>query len=346
MRSQLQFSDWPNWAFSVKSWLLQDFTLHVLIMLKQPINSWWRHDISASHVLCEGNRPGTSGFPHEGLYVIQWFSMFYWMLAWTSCWTNSRVVGDLRRHVTHVIAILIYMSSYFVLDSSIAIKTGGCYPGDSLVRLADGRTSTMDQLSVGDQVLAMDTQGQLTYSDVILKMHTDTQTPVTYYTIHTDSGRTLTVTPGHLVYVSESNVTKAPDATPIFASRIAVGDFIFHGSDTSVTPLRVTKINAVVKRGAYAPLTAHGTIVVDDVITSCYAMIDNHALAHWALWPVRMYRHVQRFLWGMMSLDHRDCCDDVTSASHCACWEGVHWYISLLHDLGRVLISDTSWFTP
>ena len=289
--------------------------------------------------------------PHKGIVSAmrrfsKFYAKFYSMLAWASCWTNCRVdvIWDAMWHMwCHCNAP---MSLYFVLDSSIAIKTGGCYPGDSLVRLADGRTSTMDQLSVGDQVLAMDTQGQLTYSDVILKMHTDTQTPVTYYTIHTDSGRTLTVTPGHLVYVSESNDTKAPDATPIFASRIAVGDYIFHGSDTSVTPLRVTKINAVVKRGAYAPLTAHGTIVVDDVITSCYAMIDNHALAHWALWPVRMYRHVQRFLLGMASLDHRDCCDDVTSASRCACWEGVHWYISLLHDLGRVLISDTSWFTP
>ena len=48
-------------------------------------------------------------------------------------------------------------------------------------------------------------------------------------------------------------------------------------------PSKVVKITKTKRAGAYAPLTLEGTIVVDNALASCYAIIDDHRLAHTTL---------------------------------------------------------------
>ena len=70
-------------------------TLHVcctLVCYRIPF-AWWRHDMQMLPVLiclCDGNRwiSITNGRQCETF-------MFYVLLAWTSCWTNSRNVCEL-----------------------------------------------------------------------------------------------------------------------------------------------------------------------------------------------------------------------------------------------------------
>lgn len=71
-----------------------------------------------------------------------------------------------------------------------------------------------------------------------------------------------------------------------FASKVQIGDWIVTtGRDGRPVPQRVVDVSAVVHQGVLAPLTDQGTLVVDQVVVSCYAVIDNQAIAHWAFAP-------------------------------------------------------------
>ena len=49
--------------------------------------------------------------------------------------------------------------------------------------------------------------------------------------------------------------------------------------------------------GAYVPLTDEGNIVVDGVLTLCYASFD-HNLAHFAMTPVNLFPQLIEWIFG------------------------------------------------
>jgi hypothetical protein len=61
-----------------------------------------------------------------------------------------------------------------------------------------------------------------------------------------------------------------------------------------------------------APLTSHGTILVEDILVSCYAMIEDHFLAHSAMFPFRLLSKIMQ----------------TNKQSN-----GIHWYPRLLYNL-------------
>ena len=68
--------------------------------------SWLCHDmetLSALQALCEGKPPVTGGFPPTGPPM--WSFDVALVLTWTSCWTNSQSIGDLRRLDAHVTSL-------------------------------------------------------------------------------------------------------------------------------------------------------------------------------------------------------------------------------------------------
>lgn len=91
--------------------------------------------------------------------------------------------------------------------------------------------------------------------------------------IHTSDNKTVELTSDHLIK-TESGF--------LHASNIQIG-YILVGNNA---PMYVTGIKYGISH-VMSPLTAAGTIVVNDVVWSCYAVVKSHYLANFVYIPVR-----------------------------------------------------------
>ncbi|CAL1534787.1 unnamed protein product [Lymnaea stagnalis] len=293
-------------------------------------------------------------------------------------------------------------------DSSVAINFGGCFPPSSQVIMFSGQTKSMSELEVGDRVLSLNPDGHLEYSDVIAFLDRDEARSALYYTLHTLSGKSVTLTPKHLIYAADlksgnvANPEVSEGATPrfpptidatvgglprlTFAEDVSVGQYIFFAKDfgplsTTWKTLphrhlpsakvsnrlnstsgylahsdaldehtssydRVVSIETRLIKGVYAPLTSHGTIVVDGFVTSCYAFLENVHLAHTVFAPLRGYHVIKIFFRDWMNLfiqqfDWMNRCTyfdayHANETHHQT--EGAHWYARILYSFAVNII--------
>ncbi|XP_059896680.1 indian hedgehog B protein-like [Gadus macrocephalus] len=238
-------------------------------------------------------------------------------------------------------------------EHSVAAKTGGCFPGNARVLLEGGATKSLRDVLPGDSVLASssaDGSGELVFSPVLSFLDRRPATVRTFHVIRTAAGLNISLTAAHLIYVSDLNCTKvslpgtassapARPATAssgpgsgglaglrtVFASEVRPGQCVLTSRRGAPTLSGVTGVEVRQGRGLYAPLTLHGSVVVDGVLASCYAAVDMPRLAHWALAPLRLS---QRLL----------------GASGPQA-DGLHWYPWVLQRLGRLLL-DPGHFHP
>ena len=215
----------------------------------------------------------------------------------------------------------------------MAAKSGGCFPGLSTVILSDGRTKLLKELCVGDKVLATDQQGNIVPSDFLMFLDQDQHITREFVVLETDEPRRrLTLTPAHLVFVINNN-TKNSNIQAVFASDVKPGQWLYAvGNDWPhhLISAKVISISVEHNEGSYAPITSHGTIIVDGVLASCYAVVDNHHLAHWVFAPVRLWHSFLSLVGLLKELD----------SVHQA--EGVHWYPELLYHVGGWLLDSNS----
>ena len=227
-----------------------------------------------------------------------------------------------------------------ISDSSIAIYTGGCFPPTSLARLDTGTVLPVSQLSIGDQVLSMDTNGRLEYSEVFMFLDRERSAQAAFYTIHTNNRRNISLTPSHLIFAGSSPYLNPKEAQPIFAQDVVEGQYVYTVAESSNTVeiSRVTRISVRTEVGYYAPLTKHGTIVVDDVVASCYARISSQTIAHLSFAPVRMLKYISQLLW-----EHDTSWHLLLDGSHDQ-EGGVHWYARFLQRIAQYIIPESKWY--
>lgn len=219
----------------------------------------------------------------------------------------------------------------FPIENSVAAKSGGCFPGSSLVMLKDGTTKYIKDLKLGDKVLAADEQGDVIYSDFLMFIDQDTQTQRLFYVIETtEPKRKLRLTAAHLIFTSSSSDNSERSIT--YASKVKPGHkvFVFDKTEGKLKSATVERIYSEEYDSSFAPVTAHGTILVDQVLASCYAVIESHKWAHWAFTPLRLsHRFTSLFLIGERS--------NITSQA-----DGVHWYSKMLFHVGVWLLDNES----
>lgn len=237
--------------------------------------------------------------------------------------------------------------------SSISSSSGSSSASASASTIVPSQKQ-MRELQLGDQVLAYDmSSGRPTYSPVIAWLHRDTENEFEFVRLQlergtdADSDSFLELTPEHLVYTLEWRGSAELRAK--FAGDVLPGELFVVLQHDRLTetfnascPRSVAKVVSVerrrVRRGAYAPLTAAGTLVVDGVLVSCYAAFPNVRVAHAAFAP---YRALVRFgelmastFWYWLGSDSRaiDSAYSVNASSEYLypTHARVHWYAQML----------------
>ena len=163
---------------------------------------------------------------------------------------------------------------------------GGCYPGSAFIYDSNSQARRMESLQVGDKVLVITKNG--IHSDpVITFIHRQPEIVEKFLKIVTKKEKILLITADHLLFMEVMG-----QATAIPARDVKIGDTVYvrgsHGSEKDL----VRSISTVYEKGAYAPVTLSGTILVNDVHTSCYFDVLSHEWSHRAMSIARALHYV------------------------------------------------------
>jgi Hint module len=190
---------------------------------------------------------------------------------------------------------------------------GSCFPASATLLGEDGTNISMGSLRVGDRVLSVDAKGSLCYSTVYAFLDHKPSVRLDYVRLELVSGHTVSLSSRHRVF-RQSSAAKAttPGGNPthgedVDATEVTVGDLLWVAEERAWH--EVSAVGVHPQLGAYAPATMEGTLIVNQVMVSCYARV-SHSAAHTALAPLRALSHLL---------------SDATEQQ-----DGVHWYPRLL----------------
>ncbi|CAI2166201.1 4493_t:CDS:2 [Funneliformis geosporum] len=174
--------------------------------------------------------------------------------------------------------------------NGLVLDREGCFAADSKVTLLNDKVTKISELVIGDHVCCGFENGKQVFSEVFLMIHADPNAVTEFQSIdfvkQDGSQGKLHITPEHHIFVNNGETDFARNVTPnktkLFVSG---GEKLF-----SVSPTRVTKER---RKGYYGPLTRSGTILVDEVLCSCYASAPPYQdLLNFVLVPLRMYTKI------------------------------------------------------
>ncbi|XP_063979467.1 indian hedgehog protein isoform X2 [Diachasmimorpha longicaudata] len=237
-------------------------------------------------------------------------------------------------------------------ESSSVGKSGGCFPGRSSVLTSTG-PKPLSSLEVGEEIASLDSNGEIVFSEMIAFLDYAPSSKRQFIRLTTFSGRQLTLTPSHLVPVEPKDL-KIPSST-FYAANVQVGDRILVRDDDKTRPggsrVRwddVVEAELVLEEGLYAPLTREGTVIVDDVVASCYAIVNSQTIAQIGFFPLRILstitnglQTVKDFFWGSHETQDIDTNEIKGSKSVDSRWsrpEGIHWYANFLYSISTYVL--------
>ncbi|CAF5170878.1 unnamed protein product, partial [Rotaria magnacalcarata] len=161
-----------------------------------------------------------------------------------------------------------------------------CFPSDATVDLINVGKVKLSALKVGDQVRVIDDQNQIIYSPIISFLHRELDEEASYKRIRTKTA---------VIELSDRHLINQRNNGFVWAESLEKGDEILVLSAKSSNKTiweKIIEITEVDKQGLMAPLTEQGTIIVNNVHVSCYALVRSHTLGHIALTPYRWYVRV------------------------------------------------------
>jgi len=131
-----------------------------------------------------------------------------------------------------------------------------CFSGVSTVNLEDGTTLALKNLKIGDRVQVTN-DGK--FDEVYSFGHYEPDSVGAYLSIHSAASATpILISALHMLFLD--------NAKAVPASSVNVGDILLGGHT-------ITKIKNVNAKGAFAPFTYSGTVVVDNIVASNYVSL-------------------------------------------------------------------------
>ena len=172
-----------------------------------------------------------------------------------------------------------------------------CFDGDAYVTKADGSQLKIRDIRLGDRIfvaydVAMNSvklrSSPILAVDIFQKHNNGS--PVDFLAIHVESNvsvKPMHITPRHSLLVKKNDDA---EAKYIFANEVQAGDYVYLKDDgySSASAVRVAAIKMVELPDAYAPLTLEGTLVVNDIVVSCYGTY-THSSVHLIMAPRRWF---------------------------------------------------------
>jgi hypothetical protein len=146
-----------------------------------------------------------------------------------------------------------------------------------------------------------------------------------FYTFTTETGHQLSLTAEHLIYIGNQTYIQARHIDSKQHTLFIVG------KKGQLEPSRIRSIDIQLKQGYAAPITQHGTLLVNNVSSSCYASIYHHYIGHLAMAPLRWIHQVKQIL-GLIK----------TNETH---KNGIHWYPRALNNIVHMFVPFPDVFT-
>uniref|UniRef100_A0A7E5A0N1 HintN domain-containing protein n=1 Tax=Panagrellus redivivus TaxID=6233 RepID=A0A7E5A0N1_PANRE len=158
--------------------------------------------------------------------------------------------------------------------------TPACFAADTMVKTQKRGVIRIDELKVGE--LVEFANGNTTsYDEVISFLHRLPETMATFVRLQLTDGTEIKLTPQHFIHKVNCANPSMETVQQVYAVEVAVGDCLLKKSaDSTFIATQVAVISTSEEKGAYSPMTASGTIVVNDVMASCHNVVRSETLSH------------------------------------------------------------------
>ncbi len=104
------------------------------------------------------------------------------------------------------------------------------------------------------------------------------------------SNKQISLTNSHLIYVKNKGYIKVSDVKLSDVLRV------YSNEKNDFDNFLVSRINYELKTGFIAPLTQQGTLLVNQIDTSCYAEVNDHSVANLFMIPVKFCYKINKYL--------------------------------------------------
>jgi hypothetical protein len=152
-----------------------------------------------------------------------------------------------------------------------------CFSQDSQVETQERGMVSIGEIHPGEHVKAYDLEtSSVIFSKFVSYSHEEAETLTRYVSIQTASKRHLKISEFHLIV----KVNPSAETEFVYASELKLNDILL---DADLNMDAIVSLDVVYDKGAYAPMTEAGTIIVNNVVASCYANFRSHNFAHFAM---------------------------------------------------------------